>query len=394
MATDPRYPGASSRNLRGKITWRIRLPITREQITLKGQPGSEEFEAAYYEATRKKNVGEILNMPGRALPRSFGAAARKLDKAGFWIDHSEGTKTYNLRFIERFLEMQVVSDAPLKWRDVPVEAMTHNHLSDIVMSVYILKPQSGRHFLNAIGKLLKIAIDQKWIEADKNPALAIKLKKPKSKPNPKWPQNIMDKYEARHPIGTAAHTAYSLAKWLGNRRSDVSPLTWDQLVQIETENDFGDIELINVFDFRQKKNQKKNGGKEMILPVPDKLMAVLNALGHQPGKTILQRADGEPFSVSGLTGMMAHWTKQAGIPAGYTMHGLRRSFAHNLAKAKTPVTVIRDMMGHDNISTTQIYLDEIDRNESALEAVTNVNAREAKRDQAKRRDSFRIVGSN
>lgn len=43
---------------------------------------------------------------------------------------------------------------------------------------------------------------------------------------------------------------------------------------------------------------------------------------HRP-----ESAYGKPFSEKSLTGMIRHWTLQAGIPEGYTLHGLRRRFS-------------------------------------------------------------------
>ncbi|CDX32686.1 hypothetical protein MPLSOD_140672 [Mesorhizobium sp. SOD10] len=45
------------------------------------------------------------------------------------------------------------------------------------------------------------------------------------------------------------------------------------------------------------------------------------------GGTVLKSAYGKPFSEKSLTGMIRHWTLQAGIPEGYTLHGLRRRFS-------------------------------------------------------------------
>jgi integrase len=94
----------------------------------------------------------------------------------------------------------------------------------------------------------------------------------------------------------------------------------------------GSLELIEAFDFRQKKNRNRHGGKEIFIPVVDKLAAALESLDRLKGGIVLKNAYGRPFSEKSLTGMMQHWTRQAGIPNGYTLHGLRRTFGTYLAE--------------------------------------------------------------
>lgn len=390
MATHPDYPGASSRLDKGKTVWRYKQPRSRKEVRLKGVPGTEEFELSYAEASRTKCAAEILNLPGRALPYTFGKAARMLENTSWWIAYDEKTQTYNAGYIERFLEMQVDPTAPLKWKDVPVKAMTRPYLNDIAMSIYRSTPHAGRHFMTAYRKLTKLAIEQKWIEPEEDVSITIKLKKVPHVGRKMWDEPAMAKYEKKHAIGTPARTCYELVKWLGNRRSDVATLRWDSYRELEIENEDGDIEYVPAFDFNQQKNKKKTGGAHVILPFTDKLLTALKGINCREG-TVLQRFDGEPYSIKSLTGQMAVWTKQAGLPAGFTMHGLRRNFARSLLKSKVNIIAIRDMMGHDDVATTQIYLQDITLEDSALEAVTLVNTREAKRDAAQRRSLLKVV---
>ncbi|MFB9980850.1 hypothetical protein ACFSQQ_22340 [Mesorhizobium kowhaii] len=66
----------------------------------------------------------------------------------------------------------------------------------------------------------------------------------------------------------------------------------------------------------------------MFIPIVDKLAQALAPLDRSKGGTVLKNAYGRLFAEKSLTGMMAHWNKQAGIPEGYTLHGLRRTSAH------------------------------------------------------------------
>lgn len=69
---DARYPGISSRIKNGKLTYRYRAKGMPE-IQLPGKPGDPEFEVAYENATQGQHKNAvIIDLPGRALPKTFG----------------------------------------------------------------------------------------------------------------------------------------------------------------------------------------------------------------------------------------------------------------------------------------------------------------------------------
>lgn len=73
--------------------------------------------------------------------------------------------------------------------------------------------------LRAIRKLVGAALDQEWIEND--PTYRVKYR-PSDKGWKAWPDEMLDKFEARWPVGTTPRLVYSLALHFGHRRSDVT----------------------------------------------------------------------------------------------------------------------------------------------------------------------------
>ncbi|MER8955536.1 site-specific integrase [Mesorhizobium sp. M0833] len=389
---DARYPGVSSRLKRGKLVYRYRAKGMPE-IRLPGQPGGPEFEAAYERATQGQGLKAIIiDLPGRALPKTFGHAARRLEATMEWLDFDEATQQKNARLIERFLKMQVDPAYPLTWRDTPVEHLDADHLRAIVEAVFAANRTVAKHLLVAIKKLLWVAIEiEKWIKPQDDPSLSIRVRIPKSTANPAWPVPIREKFEARHPIGSAPRTCYALAFWLGNRRGDIASLEWDDLVSEEIELFDGSLEVIEAFDFRQKKNRNRHGGREMFIPIVDKLAQALAPLDRSKGGTVLKNAYGRAFAEKSLTGMMAHWNKQAGIPEGYTLHGLRRTFGTYLAECNIQARAIMEAMGHSSMTVTDGYVREANKKRMAVDMVRAINEREAKRDAMKQRAALRVV---
>ncbi|RVH81728.1 integrase [Sinorhizobium meliloti] len=394
MAKLPDYPGASSRVVNGKTYYRFRANRNAPQITLPGQPGDAAFEEAYRQAVAGtgKAADVIVMRPGRIVPRSFAAAQLRLETTMEWLDYDPQTQKKNAALIERFMNMRVDPERALKWRDVPVEYLDADRLRAIIEGIFSKNRTVAKHMLVAIKKLLWVSIEvEKWIKPQDDPSLSIRVRVPKSKKNPAWPIAIREQFEARHPIGTAARTCYALGFWLGNRRGDIADLLWDELVTEEIELFDGSLVMIDAFDFRQKKNSNRHGGREMFIPVVDKLAEALAPLDRSKGGTVLKNGYGEPFSEKSLTGMMAHWTKQADIPAGYTLHGLRRTFGTYLAECNIQARMIMEAMGHSSMTVTDDYVRDANKKRMAVDIARAINAREEKRDQMKRRANLRIV---
>jgi integrase len=393
LATHPEFPGARShRDRKGEETWSYHAPGRHgRQTRLPGFPGDPAFQLAYDRLTG--DPASVIPLPGADVPMSLGKAFERLETTMEWLAFDEATQRKNTRLIERFLSMKVKPDAPLIWRNVPVQLLDADQLRALIEGIYADNKTVALHMLVAIKKLLFVAIHvEKWIKPQDDPSLSITVRIPKSTANPAWPMAMRDRFEARHPVGSTARTCYALGFWLGNRRSDIATIQWDQLIVEEVELFDGSLEMIEAFDFRQKKNRNKHGGREMFIPVVDKLAQALEPLDRAAGGTVLKTRFGESFSEKSLTNQMQLWTRQADIPPGYTLHGLRRTFGTYLAECNVQARAIMEAMGHSSMTVTDGYVREANKKRMMVDIARAINNREEKRDTMRRRAHLRVVG--
>ncbi|MDX0254292.1 integrase [Sinorhizobium meliloti] len=384
------HPGVSSRIKNGKEVWRYRESGRNgRQINLPGKPGDPEFERAYQSAVEGRMVVASAGIVPIGDARSFGAAWRLLQRSNdYWLALDDATQDKNERYIRIFLKTPIVQGEEITWRDVPVKSMKIKDARRLIEAHQLEHPTKAKHFLVALRKLIAVAIREEWIEAD--PTYTLQARIPPTDGHEPWPLDIRQKYEARHPIGTAARTCYELAFWLGNRRSDIARLRWEHLVEEEVELPNGEPITLFAFAFRQKKNSKRTGGKEMFLPLRRQLSDALAPLPRDTGHVLIN-AYGNPFSEKSLTGMMAHWTKQADIPAGYTLHGLRHSFGNWLAENGATARQIQEAMGHSSQREADRYLKKANRKRLVSDAFLIGEDKESRREAARRRAGFRVI---
>ncbi|MCX7926728.1 MAG: tyrosine recombinase XerC [Candidatus Omnitrophica bacterium] len=103
---------------------------------------------------------------------------------------------------------------------------------------------------------------------------------------------------------------------------------------------------------------KGKGKKERIVPIGDKaLEAIRNYLTNrkkQSSALFLNRA-GRRLTDRGVRNIVAKYIRIVGIQKGVSAHTLRHSFATHLLNRGADLRTVQELLGHANLSTTQIY---------------------------------------
>jgi len=118
----------------------------------------------------------------------------------------------------------------------------------------------------------------------------------------------------------------------GARLSEVANLKWNNV------------------NFHQKQILVEGkGAKERYIPMPNNLVEYLKGLKKNgnyvaPGMRSKNR----------VSRQFRFYADKLGLD-DYTFHNLRDTYASRLVQNEMPLTVIKDLLGHDNIKTTLIY---------------------------------------
>jgi integrase/recombinase XerD len=106
------------------------------------------------------------------------------------------------------------------------------------------------------------------------------------------------------------------------------------------------------------------GGKERLVPLGRSVIGAVSVYLHtmrpalDTGKSrgrVLLNARGQPLSRVGAWGIVKRAAERAGITKRVTPHTLRHSFATHLLEGGADLRAVQEMLGHADLSTTQIY---------------------------------------
>lgn len=130
-------------------------------------------------------------------------------------------------------------------------------------------------------------------------------------------------------------------------------------------------ELVNMkwnwIDFNNEVIQTKcsdefltKGKKERIIPINDNLKSVLFSIKHRTkynlsAHYVFTNSKGIKLTQDFVTKKFKKALRKSGLSDDIHFHTLRHSFASNLVQKGVSIYVVKELLGHENISTTQIY---------------------------------------
>jgi len=232
-----------------------------------------------------------------------------------------------------------------------VDKITGKYITDLIvlMSKMGLRPSSIARNLTSIRSFHKFLVTEGY--SDSNPAGALESPKLWRKLptvlNVKEIEKLLDKPTEDDPLSLRDKAILEFLYATGVRISE--------LIKIKRKDVLSEVELVRVTG---------KGQKERIIPVGKiALGSVKRYLQEARPKLAKQNSEdflflnrrGGSFSRMGLWKILRKYVMQAGIKKKVSPHTIRHSFATHLLKAGADLRAVQEMLGHADISTTQIY---------------------------------------
>lgn len=155
--------------------------------------------------------------------------------------------------------------------------------------------------------------------------------------------------------------AIDLSKWEGQRNKAIIEtlfscgLRVSELVNLKKSDLFEEEKFIRVLG---------KGNKERLVPISGKALHEINLwyidrnqMNIKPGEEdyVFLNRRGAHLTRTMILIMIKNYAKDAGIKKTISPHTLRHSFATALLKGGADLRVIQEMLGHEDIGTTEVY---------------------------------------
>lgn len=248
-----------------------------------------------------------------------------------------------------------------EWGIADFEHVEEEHVSKFIriLREAELTPKSIARNISAVKGMHKFLIGEKLTSVD--PTQNIELpKKGKHLPDVLSLEEINQVLEAANP---ASETA--------------SQLVWRDRAILETlyatgmrVSELTGLTLSNILEEQQLVRVFGKGSKERLVPIGDFALKWINEYKHRVRVELLrhQRSHdalflnfrGGPLSRVSVWQIVSDYTRRAGIKKEIHPHTFRHSFATHLLEGGADLRSVQEMLGHADISTTQIYT-HIDR---------------------------------
>lgn len=311
---------------RGKMRHDFRFK--GRKVPLPKMKGSPEFEMAYEAALAAAQAGTELPRHAvgskRTVPGSMGALIVSYYGTADYKQLSASTKATYRGIIERFRD---------EHGSKLVRDLEGRHIRKL-LSEKSETPAAANNLLRMIKLLMRHAVEDGWRKDD--PTYGVRPIKNKTEGFHTWTEQEIERFEAKHALGTRARLAFDLLIYTGQRRSDVITMGWQHV-------DAGTLRV------RQQKT-----GVALVLPIVTRLARSLDH-ASKDNLTFLLTAQGKPFTAAGFGNWFRDVVKEAGLGDHCAAHGLRKAACRRLAEDGCSPHEIMSISGHRTLKEVERY---------------------------------------
>ena len=271
-----------------------------------------------------------------------------------FLTHAKVEKGLSVNTISAYQRDLLKFEGFAKKRKLTVETVSPDDLVDFLAGLYRQKLESrtvARHLVT-LRNFFRFAQTQELITADPS----IHLESPKIRRHlPGYLrleeiEKLLAQPDAKTPMGMRDKAMLEMLYSTGLRVSELTSLKLGDL-----DSKVGCVRCIG------------KGDKERIVPVGKKALGMVDKYLREARPVLLQQAKGvpnaslfvnrrgRPLSRVGVWKILSAYGRRAGLRIALTPHMLRHSFATHLLERGADLRSVQLMLGHADISTTQIY---------------------------------------
>ncbi|WP_157844182.1 tyrosine-type recombinase/integrase, partial [Chryseobacterium sp. Leaf180] len=103
--------------------------------------------------------------------------------------------------------------------------------------------------------------------------------------------------------------------------------------------------------------RQSKGNKDRVVILSDKLLQILRKYykHYQPKKYLFEGIADTKYSERSVQQILKNSVVKSGIISPASVHTLRHSYATHLLESGIDIRIIKELLGHSNIKTTEIY---------------------------------------
>lgn len=108
---------------------------------------------------------------------------------------------------------------------------------------------------------------------------------------------------------------------------------------------------MEIFIRRSKQN------KDRIVPIDENTLSLLEKYykAYKPVKYLFNGQHGGQYTETSINSLLKYWAKSAGVKKSIHAHKLRHTYATHLHERGVDLNIIKDLLGHADVKTTEIY---------------------------------------
>lgn len=103
--------------------------------------------------------------------------------------------------------------------------------------------------------------------------------------------------------------------------------------------------------------EQAKGKKDRVVVLPQSVLTELREyyIEYRPKEYLFEGQTGGQYSIRSVQNVFKQAVSKAGVKKRIGIHGLRHSYATHLLETGTDIRLIQELLGHNNLKTTEIY---------------------------------------